>query len=104
MKKQEVSSFDWDNGNTKKVQSRLSINEVEVFFYQTLSVKADVEHSKTEPRFIAAGYSEKKKPMFVCFTFREIAGVLKIRVISARYMHKKEAKAYEVFKEEHKKD
>jgi len=88
--------FEWDIGNTSKIEARFQICEVEAFFKQDLLIMKDVLHSDHELRFLAMGLGPSDRPVLVCFTFRET----KIRVISARYMNKKEAKAYETIKEE----
>ncbi|MBY0515401.1 MAG: BrnT family toxin [Bacteriovoracaceae bacterium] len=88
--------FDWDEGNLKKLTTRFSITELEDFFQQDLSVFPDYVHSKIEPRLIAVGLGPKHRFMFVCYTVRRD----KIRLISARYMRKKEYLRYEKFKKE----
>ncbi len=94
----EFSGFEWDDGNTSKIQNRFNIQEVEAFFYQELLIIEDKLHSKSEERLIATGTGPGNKPMFVCFTIR----VDKIRVISARFMSLKEASKYEEFKKNFK--
>ena len=92
--------FDWDTGNIKKVQRHgPTINEIEEFFDQELLVFEDQKHSQTELRMIAAGQSRTKRPMFVAYTVRSTGELKFIRVISARYMHKKERKLYEDLRE-----
>ena len=88
--------FDWDDGNTHKIRKRFEIEVIEIFFKQELFVIQDHSHSIHEVRYIAVGYGPKNKPMFVCYTHR----ANKIRVISARFMRRKEAERYEKFKEE----
>jgi len=74
------------------------LDEIEEFFGQEVMVTEDREHSREESTMIAAGLSRGKRPMFVAFTLR-FRGKLKfIRVISARYMHKKERELYENIK------
>jgi len=51
------------------------------------------KHSKKEPRFHALGKSDEKRQLHITFTLRQ-AGE-KIRIISARDMHKKERVIYE---------
>lgn len=93
-----VFSFEWDAGNIAKIQKRLPLEEVELFFNQPLAVLEDKKNSKAEQRHIALGYSSSKRPMFVCFTIRGTTAHPKIRVISCRYMHKNEMRNYEIFK------
>ena len=54
-------------------------------------------------RFIAVGVSRNKKTLFVAFTLRKKNEIVLIRVISARYAHKKESDAYEKLKKNIKK-
>ena len=86
--------FDWDEGNTHKIQARFTLEEIEAFFSQELLYAEDSRHSRQEPRELAIGKSTNGKDMYVCFTIRGN----KIRVISARYMRIKEVNKYEAFK------
>jgi uncharacterized DUF497 family protein len=63
----------------------------EVFFNEPLVVRADRKHSGSEPRFLALGQSDAGRLLFISFTVRHSL----IRVISARDMNRKEARAYE---------
>mgnify|MGYP001388098520 CR=1 FL=1 len=91
-----IAAFDWDSGNRKKCQGHgLTSLEVEEFFKQEIFIAPDFKHSQKEARYLAAGRSQKGRPMFVAFTLREKAEGLLIRPIGARYMHEKEAKRYE---------
>jgi len=65
----------------------------QVFFNQPLLVLEDSKHSNQEPRFHALGKSDNKRQLHITFTLRQ-AGE-KIRIISARDMHKKERAIYE---------
>ena len=97
--------FDWDNGNLKKVQKHgLTIDEIEIFFRQKVLVREDQDHSQKERRWIAIGLSKNKRPIFVSYTLRKQESMLKIRVISARYMHKKEVAEFEKLEKRNKKD
>lgn len=62
----------------------------EVFFNQPLYVYPDERHSLTEERFYALGRTNSSRLLFIVFTRRKT----KIRIISARDMHKKERKVY----------
>lgn len=88
--------FDWDEVNLKKLTSRFSLKELEDFFEQDLIVIPDYVHSRIEPRLIAVGIGPDQRYMFICYTLRKD----KIRLISARYMRKKEYLRYEKFKKE----
>ncbi|MGB5537189.1 MAG: BrnT family toxin, partial [Thiogranum sp.] len=65
----------------------------QVFFNEPLLVLEDSKHSNLEPRFHALGKSDDKRQLHITFTLRQ-AGE-KIRIISARDMHKKERAIYE---------
>ena len=90
-----ITGFDWDEGNARKNEKHnVSMAEVEqVFFNAPLLVLEDSKHSNQEPRFHALGKSDEKRLLHITFTLRQ-AGE-KIRIISARDMHKKEREIYE---------
>ena len=95
----EYDGFDWDSGNIKKAQKHgVTFEEIEDFFTKELLVLNDFKHSKAESRKIAVGTSKKSRPMFVVFTLRKKQGLMLVRVVSARYTHKKEAELYEKLK------
>ena len=91
----EITGFDWDEGNARKNQKHgVSMAEAEqVFFNEPLLLLEDSKHSNQEARFHALGMSDENRPLHITFTLRW-AGK-KIRVISARDMHKKERAIYE---------
>jgi len=91
----DITGFDWDEGNARKNEKHnVSMAEVEqVFFNEPLLVLENSKHSKKEPRFHALGKSDEKRQLHITFTLRQ-AGE-KIRIISARDMHKKERVIYE---------
>jgi uncharacterized DUF497 family protein len=87
--------FEWDSGNERK-NERHDVTQKEaeqVFLHQPLLLLEDPKHSGTEPRFHALGKSADGRLLHVSFTVRG-AGT-RIRVISARPMHRKERVAYE---------
>lgn len=87
----KISSFDWDEGNLFKLQKHnVPMAAIENFFTTTdFKIVSDEKHFMVEPRFIAFGkYLERQ--LYIVFTFRSFQGILKIRVISARYASKKE--------------
>ena len=90
-----ITGFDWDGGNLRKNDKHsVSMAESEqVFFNAPLLLLADDKHSRSEPRFHALGMSDEGRALHITFTLRH-AG-LKIRVISARDMHRKERTIYE---------
>lgn len=88
--------FDWDAANLDKCRKHgVSVREIETLFVGRPRIAPDLRHSRTEDRFIAVGRTEKGRPVFVAFTFREKGGRMLIRAVSARYMHAKEIEAYE---------
>jgi len=95
--KVQALGFDWDSANKHKCSKHgLRLKEIEEFFQQSgLFVIPDIHHSQSEERYIAYGPSPKGRPMLVAFTFRTQDAETLIRPISARHMHKKEAKEYE---------
>ncbi len=91
----KITNFDWDEGNARKNEKHgVSTAEAEqVFFNKPLLVLEDCKHSILEPRFHALGRTDKIRLLHITFTLRD-AGE-KIRVISARNMHRKERVIYE---------
>ena len=91
----DITGFDWDEGNIRKNDKHsVSMAEAEqLFFNVPLLILEDSRHSNREPRFHALGKSDDMRQLHITFTLRQ-AGE-KIRVISARDMHKKERVIYE---------
>ncbi len=91
----KITGFNWDEGNTRKNEKHgVSMAEVEqVFFNAPLILLEDAKHSSAEPRFHALGQTDDDRLLHITFTLRD-AGE-KIRVISARDMHRKEKAIYE---------
>ena len=94
---EEVTGFDWDNGNIEKCQKHgVSIEEIEILFCNPkIAVAPDPKHSQAEERFIAVGKSKDNRYIFVAFTRRKNQEETLIRPISARFMHDKEVRRYE---------
>ena len=90
-----ISGFDWDAGNTRKNEKHgVSMAEAEqVFFNLPLLAIPDARHSEKEARLHALGKTDDGRLLHVTFTLREAGR--KIRVISARDMHRKERAVYE---------
>jgi uncharacterized protein len=90
-----VTGFDGDRGNTLKNEKHgVTMLEAEqIFFVAPLVLTPDERHSKTEPRFRALGQTLMGRRLVVIFTLR--AGGTRLRVISARDMHRKERAVYE---------
>ena len=90
-----VVGFDGDAGNARK-NERHAVTQVEaedVFFDPRLLLVADPRHSDQEPRFHALGETSVGRRLHLSFTLR--AEGTRIRVISARDMHRKERAVYE---------
>ena len=90
-----IKGFDWDEGNYRKNEKHgVSMAEAEqVFFNAPLLLIEDTKHSSQESRFHALGKSDDNRPLHITFTLRNAEE--KIRVISARDMHRKERVIYE---------
>jgi len=93
----KISTFDWDDGNRDKCQKHgLSMSDVEhVLISARNLIVRDVQNSLTEDRYIAIGKTRAGRFSFVVFTLRAANDQLKLRPISARFMHKKEIAKYE---------
>ena len=91
----KITGFNRDEGNTRKNEKHgVSMAEAEqVFFNAPLILLEDAKHSSAEPRFHALGQTDDDRLLHITFTLRD-AGE-KIRVISARDMHRKEKAIYE---------
>ena len=91
----KITGFEWDDGNVRKnVKHGVSMAEAEqIFFNIPLLVLEDIKHSRMELRFHALGKTDQARLLHITFTLRQ-AGK-KIRVISARDMHRRERAVYE---------
>lgn len=92
-----VAGFDWDEGNARKndKHSVSAAEAEEVFFNQPLLIVDDEKHSQTEARYHALGRTHQGRALHLTFTLRIMANEKKIRIISARPMHRKEQLIYE---------
>lgn len=91
----QITGFDWDDGNGRK-NDKHGVSQADaeqVFFNDPLLVLADGRHSTSEPRFHALGKTDGGRLLHVTFTLRFDNS--RIRVISARDMHRKERAIYE---------
>ncbi|MCU0857763.1 MAG: BrnT family toxin [Pontiellaceae bacterium] len=89
-----MTGFEWDEGNRDKNQLKHKVSNgecEEVFFNQPLIILEDKAHSQNEARYAAYGVTDDGRRLIICFTVRKT----KLRVISARDMHKKERQFYE---------
>ncbi|KAA5598118.1 BrnT family toxin [Blastochloris sulfoviridis] len=92
----QVSGFDWDDGNARKNADKHGVSGPEaeqVFFNAPLLVVDDPKHSTAEPRLHALGQTDGGRLLHVTFTLR--AEGTRIRVISARDMSRRERMIYE---------
>ena len=92
---ERIVGFEWDAGNARKNEKHgVAQSEAEqVFFDQHLLVVADPGHFAGEPRFHALGVTLAGRRLHVTFTLR-VDGT-RIRVISARDMHRKEKQIHD---------
>jgi uncharacterized DUF497 family protein len=90
-----VVGFEWDEGNSMKNEKHhVSDREAEqLFVNEPLVVLEDPGHSTAESRWHALGKTNENRLLHVTFTLR--AGATRVRIISARPMHRKERKVYE---------
>jgi uncharacterized DUF497 family protein len=92
----QFGGFDWDKGNRTKCQKHgVSIADIEAVFTHAPRIAPDPTHSADEDRLIAVGTTSLGRPLFVAFTMRTTGGRRLIRPVTARYMHAREAAAYE---------
>ena len=91
----KIKGFDWDDGNARKnAKHGVTMAEAEqIFFNAPLLVLEDSKHSNQEPRFHALGTTDDTRLLHITFTVRQNGE--KVRVISARDMHRKERIIYE---------
>lgn len=91
--KDQAAAFEWDEGNLNKSRHKHGVTPEEaesIFIDEHSFIILDRLHSKIEDRFIIVGKSVKNGNLFIVFTMRRE----KIRIISARRMHKEEVKKY----------
>lgn len=92
----DFAGFDWDSGNREKCQKHgLSLIEIEGVFSEPVLILPDKENPQGEQRFRAIGTTVEGRKVFVIFALRKHGNGIRIRPISARYMHKKEVESYE---------
>jgi len=91
----DVLTFEWDDGNNQKnwISHQVTTSEAEdVFYDKNRLMLPDIKHSKEgEPRHILMGTTKQARMLFIAFTISQD----KVRVISARDMHRKEKILYE---------
>jgi uncharacterized DUF497 family protein len=93
---EEITGFDWDDGNARKSVDKHGVSQAEAeqaFFNQPLLIREDDQHSAQEARWHALGKTDSLRRLHIRFTLR--FNDTRIRVISARDMHRKERSDYE---------
>ena len=94
------NGFDWDDANVYKVcRHGLSVGILEDFFSRKVLIIPDTKHSGHETRVLAFGKSHEGRYMLAVYTMRHRDQLDLLRVITARYIHKKEIRYYEEVKE-----
>lgn len=91
-----IEGFEWDAGNERKSRDEHAVSMAEaeqVFFIEPLVMVVDELHSGDEPRWHALGQTDAGRLLHLTFTLRQSGA--RIRVISARDMHRKERVIYE---------
>ena len=91
-----IVGFQWNDGNARKstLKHGVSRSEAEqVFLTEPPLIVEDVRHSQSEPRFHALGVTRRGRRLHVTFTLRD--DNTRIRVISARDMHRTERARYD---------
>jgi hypothetical protein len=91
-----IDGFDWDEGNARKSNHKHGVTQVEAeqaFFNAPVVLTPDLKHSQLESRFHLLGKTNADRMLHITFTLRFEGR--KIRVISAREMHRKELRIYE---------
>lgn len=97
--KSGILVFEWDKGNLDKSRRKHDVTPEEaesVFFDVDALIVPDERHSEKEARQVILGKSDRQRTLFVAFTIRKE----KIRIISARRMHRKEVEKYETVKKD----
>lgn len=93
---ERATRFEWDAGSSRKSADKHDVSRAEteqVFLNEPLVVLADLAHSRAEARFHALGRTDGARLLHATFTLREDGA--RIRVISARPMHRKERRLSE---------
>ena len=90
----KITGFDWDTENARKNDKHgVTAAEAEQVFFNIPLLLADAKHGEQEPRFHALGKTANGRRIHITFTLRDASQ--KIRVISARDMHRRERVVYE---------
>jgi len=92
--RRRIEGFEWDQGNTRKNEKH-GVTQAEaeqIFVNEPLLLLLDDEHGYSERRFHALGRTNEGRLLHVSFTLRGKG--TRIRIISARAMHRKERSIY----------
>ena len=92
---ERIVGFEWDDANSRKSSDKHRVSRAEseqVFLNEPLLLVEDARHSGAEARFHALGQSDGGRLLHITFTIRQEG--TRIRVISARDMHRKERARY----------
>ena len=86
-------TFDWDDGNRDKCSKHgMTAHEIEHVLSHRPLVAPDGKHSSAEQRLVAVGRTAEGRPAFVVFCWRGD----RMRPVSARFMHAREARRYDL--------
>ena len=97
----EVIIFEWNSGNLNKSRRKHGVTPEEaesIFADENSIVLPDEKHSIIEKRFAIFGKSDLNRYLYVIFTIRK----KKVRIISARRMHREEVEKYGKIKKDTK--
>jgi len=87
--------LDWNEGNLDKCQKHgVSTAEIEGLLTSGLLMRLP-DPFPDEPRMRGIGKAPSGRYVFIVYTIRESGTGLRLRPISARYMHDKEIRHYE---------
>jgi len=85
----KIAGFDWDDGNWPKCGKHgVSREEIEYVLLNEPVIRVDPYPH--EQRMRAIGKTAIGRYVFLVFVFRGMGGRMKLRPVSARYMHLKE--------------
>lgn len=90
----KIAGFDWDAGNWPKY-GKHGVSQIEIEQVMSGAPACMSDPFPDEPRQRAIGRTEAGPYVFLVFVLRVVGERLRIRPISARYMHEKEVAYYE---------
>jgi uncharacterized DUF497 family protein len=93
--KPPILGLEWDDGNFAKCQKHgVSPEEIEDVLTSGRMMRFP-DPNPEEPRLRGIGITQAGRHIFIVYTLRSTPGGMRIRPISARYMHRKEVDHYE---------